>query len=127
LNYYVLFQYVLCLIGTSLFLFNQGKFSLGEKAIFTVIISLVVVNCGVLFEHKRWVVISEWVRIIAYPAILMTLTVINGWSWLYIAGSAAYLLTSPSCFYFLTHKTHARASASARHADCDFLWRRIAR
>ena len=53
LNWYVLFQYVLCLAGTALFLFNQSKFDFSEKAFFTVIISIVVVNCGVLFENKK--------------------------------------------------------------------------
>ncbi|GAB1446847.1 sterol desaturase family protein [Flammeovirgaceae bacterium] len=55
LNYYVLFQYALCLIGTGLFLFKQENFLMGEKIFFTIIISIVVVNCGVLFENKPWV------------------------------------------------------------------------
>ncbi|HEX5170712.1 MAG TPA: sterol desaturase family protein [Cyclobacteriaceae bacterium] len=70
LSLYVLFQYVLCVVGTALFLFDASKFSLGEKAVFTVLISWVVVNCGVLFEHRPWVRWAEWIRIFVYPVLL---------------------------------------------------------
>ena len=71
LNLYVLFQYTLCLVGTALFLFKAANFSLGEKTFITVLISLTVVNCGVLFEHRPWVKWTEPARIIVYPAILL--------------------------------------------------------
>lgn len=79
LNLYVLFQYLLCLAGTALFLFNADKFDLSEKAFITALISLVVVNCGVLFEQRTWVRWSEWTRIFLYPAILSMLVSMNGW------------------------------------------------
>lgn len=104
LNLYVLFQYVLCLTGTALFLFNAGKFSLPEKGIIAVLVSIVVVNCGVLFEQRTWARYSEWIRIIVYPGILITLCVINDWSpWLYILG-IGYLLVSVSWFYKIEKK-----------------------
>lgn len=94
LNLYVLFQYVLCLVGTSLFLFNAGKFSLGEKALITIIISVVVVNCGVLFENRFWVRYAEWIRLIAYPVILVVIVYLNALPlWLY-AIALVYLLIS---------------------------------
>jgi alkylglycerol monooxygenase len=65
LNLYVLFQYVLCITGTALFLFNTAKFTLSEKAFIAVLIAIVVVNCGVMFENKAWVKVSEWLRIIS--------------------------------------------------------------
>lgn len=71
LNLYVLFQYTLCIVGTALFLFNAEKFALGEKAFITALISLTVVNCGVLFERRSWVKWTELARIITYPAILL--------------------------------------------------------
>ncbi len=71
LNLYVLFQYTLCLVGTALFLFKAANFSLGEKTFITALISLTVVNCGVLFEHRPWVKWTELARIIVYPAILL--------------------------------------------------------
>lgn len=76
LNYYVLFQYALCLVGTGLFLFKQDEFQLGEKIFFAVIISIVVVNSGVLFENKTWVFWAEWIRIIVYPLLLIAFTFI---------------------------------------------------
>lgn len=62
-NYYVLVQYVICLVATAVFLFNQSKFSLPEKALVAMLISWWVVNCGVLFERKKWIWIAEYLRI----------------------------------------------------------------
>lgn len=104
LNLYVLFQYTLCLIGTSLFLFNAGSFSLGEKIFITVIISLTVVNCGVLFEQRRWVKWSEWIRIILYPLLLSAFTYILAWpAWLH-AVALLYLVISFSWFYSIQNR-----------------------
>lgn len=104
LNYYVLFQYTLCLLGTALFLFNASKFSLLEKGGITVLISVVVVNCGVLFENKRWVVWSEWIRIVSYPVVLVVLTYYLSLPiWCYTL-AAGYFLLSFIWFYSLTKK-----------------------
>lgn len=95
LNLYVLFQYVLCLTGTALFLFNASKFSLGEKAIITVIISFTVVNCGVLFEKRKWVYVAEWMRIVLFPGILIAL--INmGFApeWLYFVAIGYFVVSA---------------------------------
>ena len=102
LNYYVLFQYILCLVGTALFLFNQSKFSMPEKAFITILISVVVVNCGVLFENRKWVRWAEWIRIILYPVILATLTLLNSWPLAYLGISVVYLFISIIWFYSLT-------------------------
>jgi alkylglycerol monooxygenase len=104
MNYYVLFQYAVCLVGTSLFLFNQSKFTLGEKAMIAALISIVVVNCGVLFENKGWVKISEWIRIVAYPGALIAISVLNGWSWNYPALAALYFVVSFGWFYSINRK-----------------------
>lgn len=104
LNYYVLFQYTLCLVATALFLFNSTKFSLGEKAIITALISLTVVNCGVLFENRKWVVWSEWLRIILYPAFLIGITYfLNLPAWYHVIG-VSYFFISFIWFYALTKK-----------------------
>jgi len=104
LNLYVLFQYILCLIGTALFLFNANAFSLVEKAIVAILISIVVVNSGVLFEQRPWAKYSEWIRIVVYPALLLTLCFVNGWSpWLYLLG-ISYLIISVSWFYVIQKK-----------------------
>ncbi len=101
LNYYILFQYVVCLGATSLFLFNQSRFSMGEKAIIAILISVVVVNCGVLFENKSWVWISEWVRIILYPLTCIVLALFYHWSYAYSAGALVYMLISVAWLYSL--------------------------
>lgn len=67
LNWYVVFQYLLCLGGTAVFLFQQNNFDTTAKSIIALLITLTVVNCGVLFEKRRWAYYSEWIRIIAYP------------------------------------------------------------
>ncbi len=106
LNYYVLFQYTLCLFGTALFLFNQSKFPMMEKAVIAVLISIVVVNCGVLFENRSWVVISEWIRIVAYPVGLIVLTFTFHWSNTFAIVAALYLVISATWFYSLRNTSH---------------------
>lgn len=110
LNYYVLFQYILCLIGTGLFLFKQADFQIAEKVFFTIIISIVVVNSGVLFENKQWVRWAEWVRIVTYPLILIILTVLYNWP-IYLIGIALlYLLISSIWFYSIFKNAQLQAA-----------------
>lgn len=105
LNLYVLFQYVLCLVGTAVFLFNANQFSLGEKSIVTALITITVVNCGVLFEQRRWVRVAEWARILVYPALLAVLTFMNGWSPIWYLIALLYFIVSTTWFYSL-HRRH---------------------
>lgn len=106
LNYYVLFQYIVCLVVTALFLFNQSKFTLTEKAIIASMISVVVVNCGVLFENKSWVKVSEWIRITTYPAGLIMVTFLYNLSFHYIIVATIYFIISFTWFYSLSHNPH---------------------
>jgi sterol desaturase/sphingolipid hydroxylase (fatty acid hydroxylase superfamily) len=106
LNLYVLFQYVLCLAGTSLFLFNAATFNLDEKIFITVLISIVVINCGVLFEQRAWVKWAEWIRIVLYPIILSIFTYWYGWPAGLHVVSLLYLIISFTWFYSL-QKQHA--------------------
>jgi alkylglycerol monooxygenase len=102
LNLYVLFQYILCLAGTSLFLYNASKFSLTEKAMITVLISITVVNCGVLFENRPWVRYAEWIRIVVYPALFAAVIYWNALPiWLYVA-ALLYLIISTAWFNVIT-------------------------
>src|SRR5687768_6219100 len=101
LNLYVLFQYVLCLAGTAIFLFIAGDFTTGEQVFITILITSTVVNCGVLFEQRRWVKWAEWVRIIAYPLLLSVLTFtfeLSNWNH---GISLVYLIISFTWFYSL--------------------------
>jgi hypothetical protein len=100
LNLYVLFQYVLCLVGTSMFLFAQklpdgtDRFSLGEKSIIALLITVVVVNCGVLFENRQWVRYAEWIRIIVYPILLAAAVSTYNLPSLYFGVALGYFLVS---------------------------------
>jgi sterol desaturase/sphingolipid hydroxylase (fatty acid hydroxylase superfamily) len=101
LSLYVLFQYVLCVIGTALFLFNADKFSLSEKAVIALLISWVVVDAGVLFEHRPWVRWAEWLRIILYPALLAITTYYMQLNSAFYILSVLYLVVSSSWFYLI--------------------------
>jgi hypothetical protein len=100
-------------VGTSLFLFGQknpdgsAHFSLSENLFITALISIVVVNCGVLFENRAWVKWAEWTRIIFYPLLLSVLTYWNGWSFWLHGISLTYLIISFTWFYSI-QRQHAQ-------------------
>jgi alkylglycerol monooxygenase len=104
LNLYVLFQYVLCLIGTSMFLFAQklpdgaDRFDLSEKTFIAVLITVVVVNCGVLFENRPWVRYLEWLRIIVYPLLLAAAVYFYDIPTFYYSVAGLYFIISASWF-----------------------------
>jgi alkylglycerol monooxygenase len=110
LNLYVFFQFVLCLVGTALFLFKKDLFSVSEKAFIAVLISWVVVNCGVLFENRRWVLVSEWIRVVVFPAILVAITYTFSLPLWYYGGALAYFVVSAAWYSSLT-KVLAHASS----------------
>lgn len=101
LNYYVLFQYIICLGVTAFFLFKQKEFSMTEKAMVATLISLWVVNCGVLFEQKVWVRYAEWFRIVVFTAIAITVAyLLQAPVYLFVTG-ILYGLISALWFYSL--------------------------
>lgn len=108
LSYYALFQYIICLGATAVFLFNQGSFSMLEKAIAAVLISISVVNCGVLFEGKRWVYTAEWLRISLYPAGLAAGSILLGWPTYLLPIAGGYFLIS-AAWYSRVPKYHVQA------------------
>lgn len=103
LNYYVLFQYIICLGVTAFFLFKQAQFTLSEKAIATTLISIWVVNCGVLFENKKWVQYSEWIRIITYPLLLIAATNLFSLAYYHYLIALGYGLGSGIWFYSISN------------------------
>jgi len=104
LNWYVVFQYVLCLVGTALFLFKADSFALAQKGLISLMVCIVVVNAGVLFENRAWARYSEWIRIFVFPGLLAMMCLINGWaSWLYVL-AVAYFLISAGWFYFIQRR-----------------------
>lgn len=88
LAYYVLFQYAICLGVTTFFLFKQNLFTLEQRGFIALLISLWVMNCGVLFEQKNWVRSAEWARIILYTLL------IAGVTWFFELGIAWYITAS---------------------------------
>ena len=115
LNWYVVFQYVLCLGGTALFLFSQqlldgtDRFTVAENGMITVLISIVVVNCGVLFEQRSWIKWAEWIRIVVYPSLLIFFTFVNNWPNLWYGVAISYLLISLIWFNAIQKRQHATA------------------
>ncbi len=114
MNWYVLFQYILCLLVTGLFLFKAGTktpdnlpfFTMPEKVLITGLIAIVVVNCGVLFEQRVWVKWVEWIRIFVYPVLLSVFTFSNGWPvWLH---GVAALYFAISFIWFYSLQKHAQ-------------------
>jgi sterol desaturase/sphingolipid hydroxylase (fatty acid hydroxylase superfamily) len=73
LNYYVFFQYVFTVAGAAVFLFSAAKLPMLEKAGSALLIVLAIVNCGALFDLKRWVYLAEFVRLICTVSFLCVL------------------------------------------------------
>ncbi|MCW5912836.1 MAG: sterol desaturase family protein [Cyclobacteriaceae bacterium] len=101
LNYYVLFQYIICLGVTAFFLFKQRDFSMSGKAIAATLISMWVVDCGVLFEQKNWVRYAEWIRIILFTVLATGLAYWWQLPVYFYAAGALYGFASALWFYFL--------------------------
>jgi alkylglycerol monooxygenase len=66
---YLLAQYVIILGTTSFFMFNQGNFTLGEKALFALVIVFAIVVLGGIIEMKPWAFTLERVRLLLQPVI----------------------------------------------------------
>lgn len=88
-NYYVLFQYLLVLAGTAFFLFNQASFDINEKIFLSTLITITVVNCGALFERKKWIILAEEIRVILFGALGVYLSYANFWDVPLLVGSIA--------------------------------------
>jgi sterol desaturase/sphingolipid hydroxylase (fatty acid hydroxylase superfamily) len=71
LNFYVLVQYLILLVGTALFLFNLKDILLTDKLLFASTIIFSVISFGGLFESKAWSFFMESFRIILIPCIIV--------------------------------------------------------
>jgi sterol desaturase/sphingolipid hydroxylase (fatty acid hydroxylase superfamily) len=103
-NLYVLFQFVLCLTGTAWFLFSADTFSTSEKAFIAVLISIVVVNCGVIFEQRPWIRWAEPLRIVGYSLLLSILSYLNQWSMVWYIAAILYFAISLPWFHFISRQ-----------------------
>ena len=110
LNYYVLFQYLICLGCTSFFLFKQSQFPMEEKISVALLMSLWVVNSGVLFENRKWVWYSEWGRIVVYPGMLVLATHFFNLTPVFYGVAAVYFFVSSIWFHRIT--SHGQLQAT---------------
>lgn len=110
LNYYVLFQYVILLGGTSFFLFTADKFGEmfgGWQATFWKfalggLIMLSIASLGGLLERKRWAAFVEYLRIallVAAPVAIMA-----GTAQLWLAGLTAGAIALVSLVWVLRYR-----------------------
>jgi sterol desaturase/sphingolipid hydroxylase (fatty acid hydroxylase superfamily) len=110
INYYVLYQYTIALIGTAFFLFNQASFLLSEKILFATLIIFQVVICGALFENKSWVLQTERIRIIIYSALSIYFSYLNMWNPVLLYAGIIYFIISFLALTFLKNQVHEQAS-----------------
>jgi alkylglycerol monooxygenase len=112
INYYVLFQYVICLVATSLFLFRKNEFTLNSQIIIATLISWWVVNCGVLFEQKQWIWIAEWIRIILFSTGIAIVTYLFNQPSLFYGIATGYLIISGFWFYIISKNAKTLLASS---------------
>lgn len=97
LNFYIIYQYLVLLVGTALFLFNMAFFDehLLEKSMVACIIIYSTVCFGALFEQKAWAKTGEFFRIILVVICSYYLLVgFNNFHLAYFSGLLAYLITA---------------------------------
>jgi alkylglycerol monooxygenase len=101
LNYYVLFQFVITLVGASVFMFSVGQLDTFAKLASAGMVMWAIVNCGGLFEQRNWVYVLEWVRLTVSSIALGYLFRSSGqFGWL-VVGLAAFCLVSSVWLYRL--------------------------
>jgi alkylglycerol monooxygenase len=94
LSNYILFQFLVLLIGTSAFLFGEKNLDWLQRGEASLLIIYTVVNIGGLFEKKKWVVAAELIRM-ALIAVAVGLIIAKFYPPAYAIGSTGvYLLVS---------------------------------
>ena len=70
-NYYVLFQYAITLVGATFFLMNASKLNFPDKLIACAAVILSIVNFSSLLESKKYAVFVEILRILLLCFVLV--------------------------------------------------------
>jgi len=70
LNLYIIIHYLIILVITSFFLFNQSSFGLTDKVLIVTAIIHAIINFGGIFEKRRWIFISELLRLATIPVLI---------------------------------------------------------
>ncbi len=64
LNYYVLFQHLITLVGTSIFLFGYEAMPLHLRIATATFVLITLINVGALLETRPWVWLAEYMRLL---------------------------------------------------------------
>jgi sterol desaturase/sphingolipid hydroxylase (fatty acid hydroxylase superfamily) len=67
---YVIFQFILVLVITSVFLFTQGDYEITQKLLLASFIVWSVIQLGMLLENKRFWILVEYLRILMTGLVL---------------------------------------------------------
>ena len=70
LNWYIIIHYLITLVFTSIFLFKQSAFSMIDKVVIVLAITHAVINFGGIFERRKWIFISEILRLATIPVLI---------------------------------------------------------
>lgn len=110
LNRYVLFQYVLILVGATFFLFSSDKFGdmygRGEGIFWQVTLAVMIVasvaTLGGLLERRRWAVFGEGARLLVIAGLLSALFREESWLiWAIVGLGSVGLLSFAWLFRYL--------------------------
>ena len=104
-NAYVFGQYILLLAGTAFFLFNMARFdeNLIEKGVLAALIVISTMSFGGLFEHKKWSLPVELIRLVIVP--LCILYFFNGFETILLLPVIAITYVIGSIFWLLRART----------------------
>lgn len=102
LNYYILFQYIVVLGITTIFLFNLDSFPRLQQLLVAGFIIVSITNLGGIFEKKHWAEILEWGR--WFFVVMAAIYALTRLSVDPIYVSVLLLLVSISLFWFYRHR-----------------------
>lgn len=103
---YLLTQYILVLLLTSFFMFQQGEFAMADKALIAFVIVGSVVVLGGIIEMRQWAFLSEKMRMALLPVLTFHLTSS-------VAISLGILIAG-GVFGFWLHKLQHQSSGSLK-------------
>ncbi len=88
LNYYVLAQFIMIIVGTSAFMNYFDGISTFYKGAFLITLILSIMICGAIFENKKWVIAAEYARL------LMVILTLNTFYYYWYIDWFSVMLTS---------------------------------
>lgn len=112
MQYYVFFQFLIVLVGTSLFLFSFEKMPWWERTVDVFLILWSVINIGGILDQKKWVFVSEMIRLIVIAGALLYM--IPSLNWMLKAGIVGLMMIS--FMIYLTFKRSDSLNNSSKFA-----------